>query len=243
MKILASGKSAYMTEFAAHSHPFWELVINIEGEGLFTAGGRDHLFRRGSVACVPPGVEHKKRSRESFRDIWVQCSGVSELDNTDVSLVEDNAGGEITALMSMLWAVRCRQEPNYVTVAEALLESVVQMVISRLDRKTPDPNVERIVNRIIAGFQDPDFSLDACLSGSGYCADHMRRRFREEMGRGPHEYLTDLRIKTAKKLLMARGNTQHTVADIAGMVGFSDVCYFSRLFKKATGVSPGKYTE
>lgn len=51
------------------------------------------------------------------------------------------------------------------------------------------------------------------------------------------EYITNLRIEKAKKLLM-----EHKfLKDVAEMVGYEDPLYFSRVFKAATGMSPSEY--
>ena len=62
--------------------------------------------------------------------------------------------------------------------------------------------------------------------------------FKKETGQNFLDYLTELRISKAKELLC--GETL-SVQDVAETVGYSDLKYFSRLFKKATGVSPSDY--
>ena len=52
------------------------------------------------------------------------------------------------------------------------------------------------------------------------------------------DYLTELRIEEAKKMLM---QTDMTVSEISDETGFSDTSYFSKVFLKAVGVSPTHY--
>jgi len=66
----------------------------------------------------------------------------------------------------------------------------------------------------------------------------LRRKFREYMGQPPLDYQIGLRIRRARELLLERG---HNVSEVASLVGFDDVNYFSRLFKKRVGVSPHTY--
>ena len=54
----------------------------------------------------------------------------------------------------------------------------------------------------------------------------------------PHDYLLQLRIENAKKLLIKMQPRESRVADVAYMSGFFDPLYFSRAFKKYTGVAP-----
>ena len=52
------------------------------------------------------------------------------------------------------------------------------------------------------------------------------------------DYLTGLRINKSKELLC---DDKLSVQDVAELVGYRDLKYFSRLFKKTTGVSPSDY--
>lgn len=62
--------------------------------------------------------------------------------------------------------------------------------------------------------------------------------FKEHTGKTPKAYLLEIRISVAKQLLRT---TNLSVADIAGVVGFDDANYFSRMMKRHTGHSPGHY--
>ena len=72
----------------------------------------------------------------------------------------------------------------------------------------------------------------------GLSVTHFRRIFKEQLGKSPMEYLTDLRINWALKLLKTR---LFSVSEVGALVGFPDVYYFSKLIKKYTGNSPTKY--
>lgn len=63
----------------------------------------------------------------------------------------------------------------------------------------------------------------------------LRRTVSEYTGFALHEYVHRLKIAEAKKRLL---NTEQTVKEIAAALGYGDVFYFSRLFKKITGEAP-----
>lgn len=71
------------------------------------------------------------------------------------------------------------------------------------------------------------------LSKSYFC-----RIIKDELGCTFTEYVNRLRIERGKSLLRT---TAMPIADIASAVGFDDQGYFTRIFKKQTGVAPGKY--
>jgi YesN/AraC family two-component response regulator len=67
---------------------------------------------------------------------------------------------------------------------------------------------------------------------------YFSRVFKLETGTNFTSYLNNVRIEESKKLLR---NERINLADIAGMVGYEDQSYFSKVFKKLTGMSPLKY--
>ncbi|HHW40776.1 MAG TPA: response regulator [Syntrophomonadaceae bacterium] len=63
--------------------------------------------------------------------------------------------------------------------------------------------------------------------------------FRREQGRTFTDYLTATRLDKAKELL--RTDPSLSISEVAGQVGYEDANYFSRLFKKKTGLTPARY--
>lgn len=62
--------------------------------------------------------------------------------------------------------------------------------------------------------------------------------FKEQFGLSPVEYINNERIKLSKKLLAETNNNLQSVSDICG---FSDVNYFTRVFKQVEGITPKAY--
>jgi two-component system, response regulator YesN len=62
--------------------------------------------------------------------------------------------------------------------------------------------------------------------------------FREDLGQTFNDCLTDYRIQVAKDLLR---ENKYRVYEICEKVGYSDVKYFSQVFKKVTGQSPREF--
>lgn len=68
--------------------------------------------------------------------------------------------------------------------------------------------------------------------------NYLSELFRKETGMTFSDYLTDCRLDAAKRLLL---DLQYNVYDVAELVGIKDTKYFSRIFKKAVGVTPSEY--
>lgn len=68
--------------------------------------------------------------------------------------------------------------------------------------------------------------------------DHFIRLFKQATQRTPFAYILDYRIEQALKLL---GSDHYSITQISDMTGFSNVQYFSQVFKDRVGVSPSVY--
>lgn len=100
----------------------------------------------------------------------------------------------------------------------------------------------RIVDKVKAyidkNYSNSDLSLENIASNMSINASHLSNIFKKEAGLSVIEYLTECRMKNAKELI-DRGNKK--LFEIAELVGFNDPYYFSKCFKKYTGVSASKY--
>ncbi|WP_179218625.1 helix-turn-helix domain-containing protein [Saccharibacillus sp. O23] len=68
--------------------------------------------------------------------------------------------------------------------------------------------------------------------------EYISRRFKREFGENVFDYLANVRLERAKRLLR---DSDMTVVRIAELVGYQDEKYFSRVFKKTTGCSPNEF--
>ena len=83
-------------------------------------------------------------------------------------------------------------------------------------------------------------SLEEIAKASGLSAPYFCTVFKEEMGENLSNYLNRLRVEKAAALLTETGKPLN---EIAGLCGFEDQSWFSKIFKNFTGMSPGKYRE
>lgn len=81
-------------------------------------------------------------------------------------------------------------------------------------------------------------SLENVSDYIGFNAAYFSTLFKKETGKNFLEYVTELRIQKAKNYLM---QTNYDIAEVASAVGYNDLKYFSKLFKKTTGLSPSEF--
>lgn len=73
----------------------------------------------------------------------------------------------------------------------------------------------------------------------GYVPSYISLLFQRTYGVSPSEYLTEIRLRHAKRLM--RENPNMLIREVAELVGFKNQHHFSRIFKKAEGMSPSSY--
>jgi YesN/AraC family two-component response regulator len=83
-------------------------------------------------------------------------------------------------------------------------------------------------------------SLQEIAEASGLSAPYFSTIFKDEMGENLSCYLNRLRVEKAAVMLT---ETDISLNEIAGICGFEDQSWFSKIFKGLIGVSPGKYRE
>ncbi len=83
-----------------------------------------------------------------------------------------------------------------------------------------------------------DLSLDSVSAILGLNASYFSSLFKRSMGVNFVDYLTDLRVQAAKELL---SDPLRSAAEVAGLVGYENANYFTRTFKKKTGMTPTEF--
>ncbi|ACL70286.1 PocR ligand-binding domain-containing protein [Halothermothrix orenii] len=95
----------------------------------------------------------------------------------------------------------------------------------------------KAMNYIRDNYAHKSISLNEVADEVGLSAAYFSKLFKEELGLTYTEYLNKVRIEASKELL----KQGCSLASIAQTVGFNDQSYFSKVFKKMEGLSPGKW--
>ena len=82
------------------------------------------------------------------------------------------------------------------------------------------------------------YGVEELAGGLEVSKSHLIRRFTAEVGTSPGQYLTQVRVEAAKRLLL-RGD--YPLEVIAGLCGFSGANYLCKVFKKETGETPAAW--
>ncbi len=126
---------------------------------------------------------------------------------------------------------------------EQVLGLLEEMLLVVLAEKAGDiaGNIKDVV-REAASYIDQNYyeELSLVSLAAKYCVEssYFSRVFKQETGKNLMLYITDRRIEKAKEIMR---QSEISMSEIAFMVGYDDYTYFSKVFKKVTGISPREY--
>lgn len=129
---------------------------------------------------------------------------------------------------------------DYNCLCTEFLDKIQQLFWISRNRSEKDTLVQEITG-YIENHLSENLSTHLLSNHFNIGASYLAKIFKEQNGRSPTEFIIHLRMEKARELLLTE--PQMKTKDVAKIVGYSDALYFSRLFKKETGVSPSEYRE
>ena len=120
-----------------------------------------------------------------------------------------------------------------------LLQNVAESFMDAMfyRRDQGNPHIRKALQYIATNFAQK-LTLAMVAREIGVSAGYLSTLFSEIVGVSFQDYLRNIRVEESKLLLLS---TDYSLSDIAHAMGFPDQSYFSKVFKKVVGVSPGKY--
>ncbi|MDR2773259.1 MAG: AraC family transcriptional regulator [Tannerella sp.] len=164
-------------------------------------------------------------------------------------LIEINPGGELQYYdprsydNSVMLAGNIARQKNAPIAYELETQGILMQIISKFLVKAEYKN-DHIEKRILKSLRYIHKNIDQTVdinSLAELCCltkDHFIRLFKKEMNCTPGKYINRKKIESAQLKLLIN---DMTIKDIAYNLGFENISYFNRLFKKLTGESPGNY--
>ncbi len=236
MEVLSSRVANFdKANFEPHSHRYYEFIYSKSELVHLTLDGKEYDLTPGYITVIPPGCVHSQYSECKFCDINL-CAMNADFTTPFVLYDED---GEVLRLLELLRLVAEKRENYFQLICEYYFQTICLIIKRLLEIEHVKGFTNSLRNTLIGSFSDPAFDLEKAIKDIGYNPNYFRRAFKKDFGHTPLEYLTHLRITTAKQLLVLDSFT--SVAEIARQCGFSDSLYFSTCFKKHVGRSPLQY--
>lgn len=241
-----------------HWHPGLEVIAVLQGELQFMVADRQVYLKAGEVLIVDPYLIHgsegvrPKAAPETnfsvtFNDDWIQ----RVYPGGDLVTFERHPTDPAVCKQVLRLCNEAYQAANSINPAEAfransLLYELAHLIYSSCATGTSQRNTKRIGKyqlMAILGYIHDHFSEDVSAASLaknfGYSREHFSRMFHAKTGLTCAAYLTGLRTERAQDLLL---NSDHTIAEVAQLAGFSSLAQMRETFRRQTGFSPRQWT-
>ncbi len=235
-----------------HSHDHYEIQFLMKGERLYFIEDKSYSVPPNSIIVVPPRIKHMTGGGAFSRyNVNVFPAALSEYDMKILNkFLPEHARGiseekmqEISVCIEHLMEIP--PSPQYDEKAQAILTYIFYLMDSALTENTKAPldsikapiMIYRITDYINCNIQN-ELSLDIIANHFHCSVPYLRKLFTTYMKHPLYDYILMLRIKKVKELLTT---TNHSVAEIAALCGFSSSNYLCLMFKRKEGISPLAY--
>ncbi|MCL6458852.1 MAG: AraC family transcriptional regulator [Gorillibacterium sp.] len=258
----------HLWSYPEHTHDLFELNMALKGTQQFKVGERTTLQVESDIALIRPGVIHSSGGSVSDEDMVYFCMHFniddpllrrSLLTSDHVFLAANDPAGA-----GLRQALDEFARPTDTTALDPLTEKLVSLkasfrILAALcdwlltdvhklwgtKQQIPESamllasELERQLQEMMQGDQATvRAGIEEMAAQLGYSPVYCNRVFHQVYGMSPRQYLSGLIIRKAKLLLM---ENLRSVDEVAHLLGYGDVSYFSKQFKRWTGLSPQAY--
>ena len=254
-KLLNAASAKYGGDWHSvpHTHNHAELFYIVGGKGQFLIEDQLYPVNTNHLVIINPNVTHTEVSlnAQPLEYIVLGIEGVelsiTENSNGQFCILDHFESMDITSCLRNILREMELKQPGYEDICQAFME----ILIIRLMRSTglsvpaePQNNVGNhqcaAVRRYIDHHFKESLTLDQLASEAHMNKFYLSHAFKQEYGVSPINYMISRRINESKYLL---AETDLSLSQIAQLLGFSSLSYFSQVFRKTQGVSPMEYRQ
>lgn len=247
-----------------HYHDCYELYYLYSGERYYFIQDQTYHITGGAFVLINPYEIHQTGNlgnfgydrmlihfnKELLEDYLAVDSGVNPYENLDKKIhIISLDPGQQNFVETLLSTMEAEYKNNNEKESAYIKLTLIQLLMF-LNNCKPGVNDEALphinatqktifeIVGYINNFYFEDITLETISEKYYLSPFYFSRTFREITGFNFIEYLNNVRIKEAKKLLL---NTNMTIGDIALSVGYNSNTHFGRIFKNIEGISPSQY--
>ena len=232
-----------------HFHSEYEIIYVEKGEGDCLVGDSIISYSKGDLILFGSELPHSMQSppdggeeSDNGEESELKVKGVN------IQFVKDFTVTRSGKLINLLKQIPSAKGAEQII----LLLSLLQMMATSNHRKylttshyTPSPSIMRNerMEKVIAYLNKhytESIGLDEIASYTAMNPTAFCRYFKENTGKTFKEYVLDMRIGYACKLL---NSSMMNISQISATCGFESPVHFNRIFKRLTGMTPTFYRE
>lgn len=252
--------------FAGESHDFWEFLYVDNGELGIKSDGMEMKLKSGDMVIHKPDELHGqfadgvtapsvvifsfKSSSQVLESIGGRCFHMGNRQRTLISHILEEAAKAFANPLDELYTKKLTRRENAPVGSEQLVKNYITELLITILRDEASPadsslkrNVDSGLFADISAFMEErlgsKISLDDIARFAGISKTAVKQLFKEKVGCGACEFFTRMKIDRAKEYIR-EGNYNFT--EIAELLGYDSIHYFSRQFKNYVKMSPTEYS-
>jgi len=226
------------------------LIYLVNGAGYYNINGKLRTAEAGSIIMYRPHEEqdYYYLGEDKTELYWIHFTGNSvaklleSLELTGGNIFHIGNKTELIQLYENIISEIHMKNPRYHTVCISYFIKLLSLISRELctgneGYKPKKSDIGQCVLKMQLEYQhDHPVSYYAKIANLSVC--RFIRKFKNTMNISPIKYIEKIRMDKSKELLT---DTDLTIYEISEVVGYNDPFYFSKVFKRNTGLSPSAY--
>ncbi len=251
-----------------HNHDFLEMVYVMNGSAIHTLNKEKTLVKQGDYFIIDYGAFHKYNAVGdgkfiiinilfkpefidktlfnclSFRDLinnYLIRFSYKSLEKSPTNIIYSDEDKSIHALVEKLQSEYSKKNPGYLELMRCYLIEIIIQTMRRISKE--DTNIiyndysKYIIDYIEENYMK-QITLTEISAKLQFSLPYICKRFKSDVGITFNEYLQKKRIEQSCRLI---ANTDKKFNEIAELVGYSDIKFFTQVFKKHLGMTPREF--
>ncbi len=238
-------------EFPRHFHEHYSLQIIHEGTNIGFTERKKYQVEKHGLLIINPGEIHggttppqNALQYSTFRidpAIIHAIMGQNQIPTTATVFFDTSPIYSRILRDLILDTIETIYAEQYDCTEERLTALIMHLLIEHsnqeknIDQPVKHPAIQRAQEYIHANY-DQSFTLQDLAREAHISPYHLIRTFKKVRGVTPFQYLRNLRVEKAKKLMR-----EYSISEAANSVGFCDHSHFLKSFKQIEGLAPSRY--
>ena len=229
-----------------HEHPVAYFALLLQGNYREPGRGDEVYFTPFTTAFQPEGTRHRGKVEACGCDFFTGEVSPQVLHENEITRhlahpVFERDGGKLLWLMLRLYAQYRRQhECCPLTVESLLLELFAGAARTGALPSTDEPARWRIMREKIHDSFRESLRVKDLAAAAHVHPVHAARIFRRYSGCTPGEYLQNVRVQAACRMI---AEDRNSLSEVAAEAGFADQSHMNRTFKRLVGSTPGFFQQ
>jgi len=239
-----------------HQHPSYMFTIAYDSETTVFINNKSIQPSVNQIFCLSPHIEHHEVQEyfpPKYCAIFIEkrffekaCGYYSDELLYFNGILVDIQNHKLDNLISSFIETAEELHPSRDTLLENISTLITHELLRTVTNHASSPT-ETSSNLIMSGIikfinieYASEISVELLSQKANFSKSHFNKLFNHEMNTSPMEYLKNVRLKNAKKML--RSN-QLNITEVAQLCGFHSSSYFSKSFKEAFKQTPKEFSK